>query len=617
MKKLFVFLTISLAFLTAQGKGSYIKDVKLNGYIGSRINLCIQNQIMQRDVDALIEPFRHKILHYGWQSEFIGKWMCGACDAYSYTHDEELFQKIKKAAYALVATQDADGYIGVYAPEFQLADWDVWGQKYCLLGLQSFYRISHDKKALNACRMIVDHLMTQVGVGKKDIATLGNYRGLAASSILEPIMFLYKNTGFARYLDFAKYIVGQWEMPSGSMLISKALKGVPVSERFLPIPDANHWTQNGSKAYEMMSCYIGLLELYKVTKEPTYLSAVELSVKDIIEKEVNIVGGASATECFWKGGLRQTTPAFISMETCVTFTWMELCERLLSVTHDSRYADQIERSAYNALQGAMMADGNHIASYIPLEGYRRLGERQCGLNINCCEANGPRGYVLLPHFAYTCNDNCVDVNLYTDSEMQCMMGNKEITFSQKTDYPRSGSIEISLGMKGNSQFSIALRIPEWSMKNGVSVNGEAVNDPIVSGKYLVLTREWKSGDKIELNLDVRGRLILQNGFIAIVRGPVVFARDSRFNDGFVDETIAIEHDSEGFVPMEEVKDKSSFAWMEYSVNAVLSIYNGNQDEFQKIKFCDFGSAGNTWDRNSRYRVWLTNTIETADRHTWW
>lgn len=61
------------------------------------------------------------------------------------------------------------------------------------------------------------------------------------------MVFLYNNTGDVRYLDFAEWIVSRWETPAGPQLVSKALAGIPVAERFLPVPDAMHWTDNGIK----------------------------------------------------------------------------------------------------------------------------------------------------------------------------------------------------------------------------------------------------------------------------------------------------------------------------------------------------------------------------------
>jgi len=619
MKKTIVFALSAVFFGTATAQNTpYVKDIQVNGYLGKRIDECISGRIMPQDLNHIIEPFRNKVETSKWQSEFWGKWMLGACDAYKYNKDPELLRKIEYGVEELLKTQLPNGYIGNYSPQAQLAEWDVWGRKYSMLGLQAYYGITGDKKALDACKKMADHLMTQIGPGLADIATTGNYRGLAAGSILEPIVKLYNNTQDPKYLDFAEYIVQQWETEKGPKLISKALKNMPVAERFLPVPKAMQWTLNGHKSYEMMSCYVGLLELYKITKRPVYLSAVEMTANKIMEEEITIVGGASATECFWNGQRQQTTPAFLSNETCVTTTWMQLCERLYEVTGKPQYFDQMEKTVYNALQASMKRGGGNIASYVPLEGFRRVGERQCGLNINCCEANGPRGFSMLPHSMLTATGKTIKINLYAESKATVVLDDKnEVEIIQSTSYPASGEIEITVNPKKEANFDLVLRIPVWSDKNSLAINGTDQKEEIFPTGDLHISRLWKKGDKIVLKLDLRGKMITLNNFLALTRGPVVLARDSRFGDGFVDETIAVEHDGDFHVNLEPIPDKPDFAWMAFSVSSLTSIYSGDKESFRKVKFCDFGSAGNSWDEQQRYRVWLTKTIEVADRDTWW
>lgn len=602
----------------AQSDRSFLKDVQITGYLGMRIDDCIKERILAQDLDHIIEPFRHKIETSKWQSEFWGKWMIGACDAYKYTRNEQLMEMINHAVKELLKTQLPNGYIGNYSPDVQLAEWDVWGRKYSMLGLQAYYSITHDKKALDACRKMADHLMTQVGPGLVDIATVGNYRGLAAGSVLEPIVQLYNYTKDQRYLDFATYIVQQWETERGPQLITKALQNIPVGERFLPVPKASQWTLNGHKSYEMMSCYVGLLELYKVTHNPGYLSAVEMTVNQIIDEEITITGGASATECFWNGRKNQTTPAFLSNETCVTTTWMQLCDGLFQITGNPCYIDQLEITAYNALQASMKSGGTHIASYVPLEGFRRVGERQCGLDINCCEANGPRGFAMLPHTFFSVRDNTIAVNLYAAAKsVMELNGKNTVEIIQHTDYPVTDEIEISIHPKKETFFDLALRIPLWSKTNRLFINGVEETVSIIPGNYLTVSRQWRKGDKITLKLDLTGRMINLNNCLALLRGPVVLARDSRFQDGFVDETIAVEHDVNNLVQLEPLLEKPDFAWMAFSISALTGIYSQDKEYFRKVKVCDFGSAGNTWDEKQRYRVWLTKTIEVADRDSWW
>ena len=87
----------------------------------------------------------------------------------------------------------------------------------------------------------------------------------------------------------------------------------------------------------------------------------------------------------------------------MTFTWMQICDRMLGLTGNSLYADQIEKAMYNALLASLKADASQIAKYSPLEGWRHEGEEQCGMHINCCNANGPRAFAMIPQFAYQIN----------------------------------------------------------------------------------------------------------------------------------------------------------------------------------------------------------------------
>ena len=79
------------------------------------------------------------------------------------------------------------------------------------------------------------------------------------------------------------------------------------------------------------------------------------------------------------------------------------------------YADQIEKTVYNALLASMKFDGSQIAKYSPLEGMRHEGEEQCGMHINCCNANRPRAFALIPRIAILTSLNEICVNLYCQS----------------------------------------------------------------------------------------------------------------------------------------------------------------------------------------------------------
>lgn len=574
-----------------------LKSVKVGGYLGSRIEACISGRVMNQDVDELVAPFRTKTETSLWQMEFWGKWTQGAIGLYRYNHDKALYEKIKAGVASLIATQQKDGYIGNYKPEAQLDGWDVWGRKYVALALIDWYDLTGDKQALTAARKEIDYTMTQLGPGKGEIVKSGFYVGMASSSILEPVVYLYKRTGDKRYLDFAQWIVASWETPDGPKLLSKA--DVPVALR-TGYTDVWYGRKNGRKAYEMMSCYEGLLELYKVTGKAEYLDAVKKVVNHIIDEEITIGGSGATQECWYGGKQMQTYATLLPQETCVTFTWMQLCNRLLRMTEDSRYADCMEQTIYNALLGSMKGDGSQIVKYTPLEGYREEGEHQCGIHINCCNANGPRAYALIPMYAYIAKEGGIDVNLYGQGSATVKVGKNTVELEQVSTYPESGDVKLAVKPVKKGGFVLKLRIPAWSKNTVVKVNGEGVQG-VKPGSYLALNRTWQKGDVVTLSFDMRGRVEKLNHCLAVTRGPVVLARDSRFGDGFVDEALRLV-EKDGYVELTENADKG-FAWMSFGVKVYKGLYNEFDHESQ-INMCDFGSAGNTWDKTQRYRVWL-------------
>lgn len=586
---------------------SEVKTVRMEGYVGMRYADCLERRVKTENVDTLISVFRLQDEERAeWGSEFWGKWVQGAIGMYRNTRDGRLREMIQDAQTRLIACQLPSGYIGDYDTEHQLTGWDVWGRKYTLLGLVKWYRETGSSESLSAACRLLDYTMSQIGPGKTGIVRCGLYKGMPPASILEPVMFMYGETGDERYLQFARYIVDECEGPEGPQLIARA--DVPVARRW-PVGAASEWwsESNGQKAYEMMSCYIGMLELYRVTGEERLLRAAQTAWRHIAAEEINVCGSGASYECWYGGAERQHRVAMHTMETCVTFTWMQFCERLLEFTGDPVYADHIERTMYNALMASMKADASQIEKYTPLEGYRHEGEHQCGLPINCCNANGPRAFAMIPRVQYRLpSEGRIDVNLYIPSRAELTLGGRDVVLVQETDYPKEGDVALTVTPDRQASFALALRIPSWSADNTVEVNGTRV-DGVRSGEYCVISRMWKPGDRVTLRTSLKARLLRMGDMQAIVRGPVVLARDSRFRDGYVDESCIIEASADGTVALEPVAAPSG-VWMAFRTKMLRGAYSESEADKEMTYFCDFASAGNTWDPHERYRVWLPRTL---------
>ena len=137
----------------------------------------------------------------------------------------------------------------------------------------------------------------------------------------------------------------------------------------------------------------------------------------------------------------------------------------------------------------MKFDGSQIAKYSPLEGMHHEGEEQCGMHINCCNANGPRAFALLPKLALMTTGNEIRMNLYSQSSASVQLNPKnKVAIMQTTTYPESDQIEITIKPEKPEVFTLALSIPAWSTQTSVLVNGLPV-DGIRAASYLKINRE--------------------------------------------------------------------------------------------------------------------------------
>ena len=220
-------------------------SVRLEGYLGARVEANEANRLLKVEEEPILAGFRKKPGSHPWIGEHVGKWMYAATLAWANTGDAALRAKLDRVAKELIAAQEPDGYLGTYVPEkrfglYPEADWDVWSHKYNLMGLLTYYQYTGNPEALQACRKIGDLLIATFGPGKKSILSAGTHMGMAATSVLEPIVLLYRHTADPKYLEFARYIVTAWNEHTGPRIIAALLKEKAVNR-----------TAN-AKAYEML-----------------------------------------------------------------------------------------------------------------------------------------------------------------------------------------------------------------------------------------------------------------------------------------------------------------------------------------------------------------------------
>lgn len=559
------------------------ESVRLKGRLEEKLNLCLKHRILAQDIEAVVAPFRAQTETGAadWRCEYWGKWFTSLALADAYHSTGATRQKRDAAAKALLGAAAPDGYLGTRKLQYRLGGWDVWGCKYVLLGLIADYDRTQDAAVLEAACRHTDVLIAELGPGATDIADVGEWNGLPASSVLEPVVLLYQRTGRKRYLDFAEHIVACWSRPSkrlpaGMRLVEDALAGKDPARMCAP------------KAYEMMSCFEGLCELYRVTGKRDYLAAPVKLADGVLGRESTLVGCGTRGELWFDGATNQTAKVEKPMETCVTATWMKLCDQLLRLTGEARYADELEKNLYNGLLGAMMPDGRWWAYFDGLMGVRVPSYVQhADVGLSCCVVNGPRALMLTPFWAFMQSAEGPVVNLYAPGSAR--LGDVELEI--RGDYPVSDSAEIRVKPSRSEAFTLALRIPAWSAHTRLTVNGQA--QPAAPG-YAKIRRTWHRGDRVNISFDRPDRLVTLNGQVALLHGPIVLALDNRLTPAAA-ATVTLESNPQ-FAPNPAAAKKIG-AWMAFDVDG--------------LTFCDYASAGNAFSKENMFRTWLPQPLDKA------
>ena len=495
---------------------SQIPDrVHLTGWVGSRIVVNEANRLVKLDPTRLLEGYRKRPGRQAWDGEHVGKWLHAATLAWVNTGDPALREKLDYVAAELIKCQLPDGYLGTYLDKDRWTEWDVWAHKYNLIGLITYMRYTGNLAPLETCRRMADLLCNTFGdePGKRDILKAGWHVGMAPTSVLEPMVLLYRLTGEPRYLDFSKYILRAWEQPNGPKIIStlRTLKRVDK-------------VGNG-KAYEMLSCLNGALEYYRTVNDPTILEACLNAWQDIVANRLYVTGTASYGELFHDN---YDLPNVNNVgETCVTVTWLQFNAQLLRLTGEVRFAEQLEKVVLNQLLGAQRCDGAAWGYYVQMEGKKPYSST---LDGHCCLSSGPRGVALIPTFAVTTDADGLVVNLYdAGSATLKLRDGTTVGLRIETIYPSDSEVHLTVDPEKAKSFAVKVRIPAWCPNPSVQINGKKAKTIPEPGAYLTLQRNWNKGDRIDLAFKLEPRVIVGNhlneGKVAVLYGPLVLAAD--------------------------------------------------------------------------------------------
>lgn len=561
----------------------------------------------------------------GWRGEFWGKMMRGAALVCDYTRDEKLYSVLTGSVKDMLSVAEEDGRVSAYTRETEFDAWDIWSRKYVMLAMEYYLDICKDEslkqEILTFITGCANYIIERIGNGegkKRIVKATRSWFGLNSSSVLEPIVRLYKLTGEKRYLDFAGYIVSE----GGAEGIN--IFELAYEDKLLP------YQYGVSKAYEMMSCFEGLLEYYDVTGIEKYKTAVINFGNAVMNSEVSIIGTCGAThELFDYTRVRQTIREDeVMQETCVTVTWMKFCSRLLRLTGEAKYADAIEQSFYNAYLGTLNTDDKLCEyayekfvlkkkildtkdTYLVFDSYSPLTKGKRGKKIGgsqlledhsyygCCTCIGAIGTGVFLKHAVLVDDEGIVINFYEKGEAEVLYKGTKISISMDTAYPSEGKIQLKVKTDKPQEFSLKLRVPSWHDNKG---------------GYKVYTKVWEEDVvQVEWNMEVKVHYpetwdedivyidTSQNSqefhcaapqkvyhkeeddyFVAYTRGPLVLASDAR-----------IWEEKKVICDTKACSEVSASREIIDGVTCLVKV-NFKESTGEMFSLVDYGSAGRDW-----------------------
>jgi len=550
-------------------------DQHIEGILADRMRVNLEGRLLHVDEKALIDCFAHRPGPQEWAGEHAGKFLHAAANTWLYTNDERLKTLMDRMARELIAAQLPDGYLGTYTDDQRWTSWDVWVHKYDLLGLLAYYQATGYQPALDASRKIGDLLVRTFGTGpgQRDIIAAGTHVGMAATSVLEPMVYLYRFTGDIRYLHFCDYLLRSWDQPNGPKIIASLLSTQSVFH-----------TAN-AKAYEMMSNLVGLVELYRATGKAEYLHPAEIAWKDIVAHRLYVTGTTSASEHFQDDGVLPGEETSNVGEGCATVTFLQLTWQLLRATGEPQYADQLEQTVYNALLGAQDAANGNICYFTPLD-----GRKSPTPGVNCCVSSEPRGISMIPQLAWGRRGDGAAILFYVPGRVS--LGN--LSIESHTDYPLSGSVQLTVNPAKPARFALDLRVPSWTARFEATTGGRTYRaEP---GSFLSIDREWAPGDKVRIEMDLTARVVPGGPSypynVAVARGPQFLALESALNRGLVDMQAAGPRSAE--VKLLDASGQLPPTWLGKQAYRMEGLAAGRPRDLILVPFADART----------YRVWL-------------
>jgi DUF1680 family protein len=480
--------------------------------------------VLELDEDALLRPFRVRAGQRapgqelgGWYGTYafapgatFGQWMSALARYYAITGDAATRAKVQRLVRGYAATIDAP---------------------------RSFYR--HNRFPSYTYDKLVGGLLDarQLAGDETALATLAQTTRAAVPYL--PPRAMPRNEHAQPGEDFSQHAWDEsytlpenqfqaWQV-TGERIHLQLGRRFLYDEFFAALARGDN-ALPGKHAYSHVNALSSAARAHLSLGKPMYLAAAQQGFA-MVAAQSFATGGWGPDEHFVIPGSGALGASLVdqhkSFETpCGAYAHFKLTRYLLRFTRDSRYGDSMERVLYNTVLGATPIQPDGRAFYY--SDYTRQARKTFHPDRwPCCSGTLPM--VAADYAISTCftDSHGIYVNLYVPAEVSWTQNNQRCALSIETEYPYASSVSMTLHLPRAEAFTINLRIPEWAHGAGVQINGKE-RQSLQSGQFAAILREWRSGDRIELELPLTQRLesveAAQPDTVALLAGPLVLMR---------------------------------------------------------------------------------------------
>jgi DUF1680 family protein len=488
--------------------------------------------VMSLDEDSLLRPFRQRAGLPapgadlgGWYDTYafapgatFGQWMCALARYHAADGDEPTRAKVQRLVRGFAATVDTDGKF-YRDNRFPAYIYDKLAG-----GLIDAKRYAHDDNALatlsRATRAAVPFLPPHAMPRNEHSQPGEDFSRHAwdeSYTIPENQFFAARMTGDRIHLELAR-----------RFMYDDFFLALARGDNVLP----------GKHAYSHVNGLSSAAQAYLALGQRVYFDAARQGF-DFLDAQSFATGGWGPDEHFVTPGSGALGASLASehksFETpCGAYAHFKLTRYLLRITRDARYGDSMERVLYNCALGAkaIQSDGN--AFYY--SDYTRSASKTFHPDRwPCCSGTLPMLAADHPINACFAEPRGIYVNLYIPGRIDWRQDTAACRLSIATQYPYASAVTMNLQLSQPRNFALKLRIPAWAAGASLAVNGKRSAAPM-PGTFTSIEREWRSGDRVELDLPLRQRLQAVDAehpnLLALLSGPLVLMR-------ILDEEIAV------------------------------------------------------------------------------